>query len=139
MNRKGGAMIEAALVLPLVILSIFAIIGILMFLFEEAAAQADLHGGIRFDAGKQTGTYHGWTRSQKVVAERGFRGVYPVVEGTSSVVFEGAKILPGPVKKPLQAHIYIVDERKYIRYVDFFSRLTDEVTDEKEVEDSSGD
>ena len=131
MNRKGGAMIEAAVVLPLVILSIFAIIGILMFLFEEAAAQADLHGAIRFDAGKQTGTYHGLTRSQKVLAERGFCGVFPVVEGTSSVVFEGAEILPGPIRKPLQGHIYIVDERKYVRYVDFFSRLTDEYKDEE--------
>lgn len=121
MNNKGGSMIEAALVFPVIILTLMGMIAILMFLFEDAAGQAGLHLVIRTEAGRKTGTFHGQPGSTNVSYDRGIRGVHSVINGKTSVTFEGAGILPRVVHKPLAAYQYLTDERKYARYIDFFT------------------
>lgn len=121
MNQKGSTIVEASLVFPIIILSIMAMIAILMFLFEEAAAQAELHLVIRTEAGRQTGTFHGSSGSSTVSVGRGFYGIHSVMNGKSSVTFEEIEILPLPVHKSLVAYQHLIDERKYARYIDFFT------------------
>lgn len=120
MNKKGGTMIEAALVFPLIILTLMAIIGILMFLFEAAAAQAELHQAIRTEAGHETGTYHGQPGSTAVATDRGMRGIYSVMNGKSSTFFQGTGLLQRSFSEPLWDYQYLTDERKYARAIDFF-------------------
>ncbi len=128
MNRKGGAMVEAALVFPIIVLSLMAIIAIMIFLFEEAASQAELHLVLRTEVGRQTGTFHGKTGSSNVSIRRGIMGIHSIINGTSSVTFEETRILPREVRKPLTGYLHLVDERKYARYMDFFQ--TEEIEDD---------
>jgi hypothetical protein len=121
MNQKGGAMVEAALVFPIIILAIMAIIAILMFLFEEAASQAELHLVLRTEAGRQTGTFHGREGSSSVSVDKGIKGIHIVMNGRSSVTFEGTGILPRGFHKPITGYLHLIDERKYVRYIDFFT------------------
>jgi hypothetical protein len=122
MNRKGGAMVEAALVFPLVILSLMTIIAILMFLFEEAAAQSELHLVIRTEAGRANGTFNGKAGSSNASVYKGIKGIHSVMKGNGAVTFEKNKILPWTYQKPITGYQYLTDERKYIRYIDFFTQ-----------------
>jgi hypothetical protein len=120
MNRKGNTMVEAALVFPIIILSLMATIAILMFLFEESAKQAELHLVLRTEAGRQTGTFHGQPGSSSISVERGIKGIRSIINGKTTVTFEEIGILPRTVHKPIEGYQYLADERKYVRYVDFF-------------------
>ena len=121
MNKKGGTMIEAALVFPLIILSLMGIIGILMFLVEDAAGQAGLHQVLRSEAGTKTNTYLGHQGLSKAAVGEEFRGIYCVVTGKVSIAFDGSGILSRSFRKPLMGYQYLTDERKYARYIDLFN------------------
>lgn len=120
MNQKGNTMVEAALVFPIIILSLMAVIGILIFLFKEAASQAELHLVIRTEAGHQTGTFHGQPGSSSVSVGWGISGIHSITKGESLVSYGGDGILSRVVAKPITGYQYLTDERKYARYVDFF-------------------
>jgi len=122
MNKKGGAMVEAALVFPVIILTLMTMIAILMFLFEEAAGQAGLHLVIRTEAGRETGTFHGQSGSSSVEVDRGIKGIHSVMNGRASVTFEGAGILQNPYQKSILGYQHLTDERKYARYFDLFAK-----------------
>ena len=134
MNNRGGTMIEAALVFPLIILTIMAMISILMFLFEDAASQAGLHQVIRTEAGRKTGTFHGQSGSYNISIELGFQGIHTVMIGKTTVTFDGSGILPRTVNKPLLGHQYLTDERKYVRYIDLFTLEEKEDGDQRSQE-----
>lgn len=121
MNKKGGTVVEATLVLPVIILSLMGIIGILMFLFEDAASQANLHSVIRTEAGRETGTFHGQAGSYSVTVDRSIKGIHSVMKGESTVTYHGAGMISRTFEKSLTGYQYLTDERKYVRYVDFFS------------------
>lgn len=50
MNKKGSSMVEAALVLPIVILSVAAVFSLAVVLYEEVCLQAEYHLKIRESA-----------------------------------------------------------------------------------------
>jgi hypothetical protein len=121
MNQKGGAMVEATLVFPIIILSLMAIIGILLFLYEEAATQAELHLVIRTEVGRQTGTFQGKQGSSSVSLDKGFKGIHSVINGSTAVTFAEITMLTHGFRKPITSYQHMTDERKYARYVDFFA------------------
>jgi len=121
MNQKGGAMIEAALVFPMIILALMAVITILMFLFEEAATQAEVHLVIRTEAGRQTGTFHGQPGSSSITIDKSIQGIQSIMKGSTMVTFEGSGMLSEAFRKPINGYQHLTDERKYVRYMDFFT------------------
>jgi hypothetical protein len=121
MDQRGGAMVEAALVFPVIILALMAVITILTFLFEEAAKQAEVHLVIRTEAGRQTGTFHGQPGSSSVTTDKSIKGIHSIMNGNTFVTFEGSGMLSGPFHKPVNGYQHLTDERKYARYMDFFN------------------
>lgn len=114
-------MVEATLVFPIIILSLMAIIGILMFLFEQAAAQAELHLVLRTEVGRQTGTFLGKQGSTNVSLDKGFKGIHSVIKGRTAVTFADTTLLIRGFRKPMTGYQHMTDERKYVRYIDFFA------------------
>ena len=121
MNQKGGTMVEAALVFPMIILALMAVITILMFLFDEAATQAEVHLVIRTEAGRQTGTFHGQPGSSNVTIEKSIKGIQSIMKGSIFFTFEGSGLLSEAFHKPITGYQHLTDERKYVRYMDFFT------------------
>lgn len=56
MNKKGAAMVEAAVVFPLVILAVISVICILIFLYNGVEMQCKMHMALRAEAGEVTET-----------------------------------------------------------------------------------
>jgi hypothetical protein len=121
MDRKGGALVEATLVFPVVLLSLMASVGTLMFLYEDAASQADLHQAIRYQAGRETDTYIGQPGSSQVLSKIGVEGIYRVLHGETTLEFEGTFLSPRSFLKTQQGRMFLTDERKHARIIDFFT------------------
>ena len=120
MNKKGNTIVEAALVFPVILLSLMTVISILIFLFHDAASQADLHTEIRSEVGKTTGTFSSRSGSSRVEIDFGFRGISRVMNGSTYVTFEKTEIISRWIKKPIYGFVHVIDERKYARYIDLF-------------------
>lgn len=135
MNKKGGTMVEASLVFPLIILTLMAMIAILIFLFKDAAGQAELHLVIRTEAGSETGTFHGQPGSSNVSVHSGMKGIHRVMDGNTTVMFQGLGIITRNFHKPIAGYQYLTDERKYVRYIDFFKSEEKEEGEQMENEE----
>ena len=60
-NKKGTAMVEAALVFPIVILSVCGVIYMLIFFYETAETRAAMHTVLKAESGKTTHTAVSYT------------------------------------------------------------------------------
>ncbi len=120
MNKKGSTMVESALVFPLVVLSLVAIIMILVFLLSENVVRVEAHHAIRVECGERTGTYIGESKNTDVTIVRKQNGVFSILEGTQNVHFNGSGILEGAYNKSVCGFQHLLDEQKYIRYADLF-------------------
>ena len=114
-------MVEAAVVLPVIILSVMAVIYILIFVYNEVASSSKVHVAANAEMGKQTGV----SITQKHIPH----GV-GVTEGNAplgrafyadqTVRFRRTGILRNSFTREIRTYTYKVDERKLIRYADFF-------------------
>ena len=115
MNKKGRVMAEAAVVFPIVILVVMTIVYILINLYLDAAIAAREHLALRHAAGLKTETVD---RTDE------YRGSIPLDKfgrapfGEEPDITEGLKP-GGSVLESEEGRVYVIDERKYIRRVDF--------------------
>ena len=120
-KRKGTAVVEAALVLPIVILSVMAVIYILLFIYNEVAAGAKVHVAANAEMGRQTGASvtkrhipHGISVSE------GNAPLGKAYFGTAAVKFRKSGLFKNSITENIETYTYEVDEKKLIRYRDFF-------------------
>lgn len=114
-------MVEAALVLPVVILTVMAVIYILIFLYNETAMGAKVHVAANAKMGDETGVSitkkhipHG------IGVSKGSAPLGSAYYADGSVSFRRRGILKYSFTKPVNTFTYEVDEKKLIRYTDFF-------------------
>lgn len=120
-TKKGSAMVEAALVLPVVILTVMAVIYILVFLYNETAVRAKVHVAANAKMGDETGVSitkkhipHG------IGVTKGSALLGSAYYADGSVSFKKKGILKNSFTKQINTYTYEVDEKKLIRYTDFF-------------------
>lgn len=120
MNKKGSAVVEAAVVFPLVIMTVVAVIFMLTFMFNEVAAQARMHVAVNAKAGRETETifvYRNVPGSIKPYSGAG--GTAKCWIADERLHFERRGILSRSFVKTKESRAYEVDEKRYIRNVDF--------------------
>jgi hypothetical protein len=116
-------MVEAAVVLPIVILCVMAVIYILVFLYGEVAAGAKMHVAANARMGEETGV----SLTKKHVPHgisvySGSTAFGKAYYADSSVRFRRSGLIRRSFTKQLRTYTYEVDEKKLIRYTDFFRR-----------------
>jgi hypothetical protein len=121
MNKKGGAIAEAAIVFPVVIAVVVTLIYILITLYVDASYTARDHIALRIEAGRLTET---------VGRADGLREVTPFDRFGSKPFYEQAVISEGSnsilLFKQLttdRGSLYAIKETNYIRKVDFAARI----------------
>jgi hypothetical protein len=122
-SLPGTTMVEAAVVFPLVILSVAAVICILLFLFDETVTHARLHAAVRAASGKGTETvlvYRNVPGVIRTFADR--RGMRPVQRAEETAAARGGGLLPRRLQKRIGSSAYEVNEKRFIRNVDFVRR-----------------
>ncbi len=107
-------MVEAALVFPLIILTVLALIHMLVFLYQQTELRARMHIALRAESGQVTQTVEYITKvnASYPIDHRGGQVFY-----ASSVEFSKKGILNRRTKE-LSAHKYADDEAMFVRMVD---------------------
>ena len=113
MNKKGSAIVEAALVFPVMILCIVAVLWILIYFFDQLEAKVDTHIMLRKEAGELCGNYYYVNNDEEGVYYRNAKGIYAYA--TASLDNKG--VLKGR-SKTVKAEKYLIDEVRTVRLVD---------------------
>jgi len=120
-SKRGGAIAEAAIVFPVVIITVLTVIYILTALYTDASYAARDHLALRFMAGDMTET---------VVREDEYGSAKPFDKFGRKPFLEKADITQGSryLDKVLNAErgrVYVVDEADYIRKADLLKGIID--------------
>lgn len=116
MNRKkGSAMVEAAVVFPVIILSLLTVIYIFIYFYDNVREQVSVHSVLRYEAGLIGGNIYkkDQKESELPVYRQGDR-IY-----CCSTAASEAMGLIGPAERKIYAEKYIIDEASAIRLADF--------------------
>lgn len=120
-NKKGSSMVEAALVFPMVVLTVMAVIFILVFMFQQVACNARLHLALNATMGRETGTVETYRNTPvNVKPYKAFHAISECYYAESGLQFRKKGVLLNSFTKTLESRVYSVDEKKFIRYTDFF-------------------
>lgn len=113
-------MVEATLILPVVTLSVMAVINIVIFLYSEVEMNAKMHVAGTSAAGEYAGTCKILEHVPTGIAiDKKIKGVGHVYQTNSNIGFRKSGLIKDSVTKNLSAETYEVDEKKMIRYRDF--------------------
>jgi hypothetical protein len=116
-QEKGSAMVEAAILFPLVLLTLAALVVILVALYEEAAQSAGLHRQLLWESGAATKSFQPAAIPPGTVdaeTKLGFFGIHPVREGFACTERRGFGILAAPQPFRSESRAYLLDEQKYL-------------------------
>ncbi len=120
-DRKGSTIVEAAVVFPLVILTVTAVIYILAFMYDEAAAQVEMHLALNAHMGRETRTVITYSNvPENANIYEGKKDIEKCYFAENGLRFGKKGLLRHSFMKRLESRIYSVDEKKHIRYSDFF-------------------
>lgn len=119
--KKGGTMVEAAVVLPLIMLSVMAVIYILSFMYNETATNTLMHLKLNEKMGTETGTVKSYKNvPQNITVYEGTYNFKRVFLSEKDIKFRRSGLLQNSFSKKKESRVFSVDEKKYIRYSDFF-------------------
>lgn len=113
-KKKGAAMVEAAMVFPLVILAVLALISILIFFYQVTEARVRMHVALRAESGRlsETVRYGEAPETPCPVYRQG-----GTVRSRGRLAFLEKGILKS-LGKDVCAYKYIYNEREFIRRLD---------------------
>ena len=117
-SRRGTAMIEASLVLPLIVLSVLTCILIVMFFYDTTISQCHLHKALRCEAGSVTG--HTSYLDPPVMDDRQLtvsrQGVFQTVSGKEHTAMMRKELLYQKVSAETESLWHAADGVSYVRY-----------------------
>lgn len=120
-ERNGSTMVEAAVVFPIVILSLTVLIYGMLYLFDETAASSAVRRAVIREAGRKAGTVTMYNEGVSgVPVSSAVYGIRPCAAGEKTVVMKNR--MPGVAgyRKTMSAHQYIFNEKTEIRLWDLF-------------------
>ena len=111
MNRKGGAIVESAMIMPLVIMSVSALICMMIYFHTQLCERVDMHIMLRAESGSICGniSYGNETDSSMTVYKE-TQQIY-----SKGIVKSDKWLLLYGREKELYARKYLVDEVRFIR------------------------
>ncbi|MDR2770492.1 MAG: hypothetical protein LBB57_00480 [Clostridiales Family XIII bacterium] len=127
-NKRGTTLVEAAIVFPLVIASVMAVIYLMINLYSFTALRASLHVALRAEADAETGLtealladgrvydrYRLAAERRGIFAERRRKGLNSYVSAEESKQYRGNAMITEGVTRKHFGRVYILDEVSVVR------------------------
>ena len=113
MNKKGNAMVESAMIFPLVILTVVALIYIMIYFYGQLSDKVDMHVTLRAESGEICENMH-----YKTIDDYGFT-VYKEAQQiySNGNLHMDKAVLLNVREKNFSARKYLIDETEYVRLV----------------------
>lgn len=114
MNKKGSAVVEAAMVFPVMLLAVIAVLYMLIYFYNQVDKQVELHITLRSENGKICDNMYYENRicNNLSVYRKG-----ALLYGYSTISMEEKGILEGR-EKLLYGEKYLIDETLVVRMAD---------------------
>ena len=120
-EEDGSTIVEAAMVMPLVLISLIAMLITMVFLVESLFMQSNIHLYLQAKAGEESETRISKSvESFEATSQR--RNMVKVLSVEKTKYMTGGDLLPRTFKKNVDADAYVINEKKIIRYKDFFGK-----------------
>lgn len=127
-RRRGSTMVEAAVVFPLVIISVITCILICIFFYSQTIEQSILHIAMRQMAGEVSGrTEYGDTahdHDEKLSKERA--GLFYRIRGKEHVKMKKKGLISGRTEQSIESLWTASDGVTYVRYCTLASNVTED-------------
>ena len=118
-EEDGSTMVEASLVMPLLLISLIAIVLTIVFLVESLFFGSNIHMFLKSQAGELSKTRI--VRSvESYDVTTGRRNMVKVLSVNEKYLMKGGYLLPKVLETTINADSYVINEKKIIRYKDFF-------------------
>lgn len=120
-DERGTTMVEAAVIFPLVILASIAVVFILGYMYSQVHSNAKMHLALNDVMGSESETVFTKSKVPKGIntyESPSFSG--KTWHASESIRFQKRGLLKA-FSKESESRVYEVDEKKYIRYHDFFN------------------
>jgi hypothetical protein len=122
-NNNGTAMAEAAVILPLVIAGVMAVIYIVISLYLSLSLQTSLHLALRRECGELSQTVYRPETAQDIrrdfQPERGFSGIRPTVRMEKERGYQIKSIFADRITRKEEGRAYLIDEAELARILSF--------------------
>lgn len=118
MNKKGTVMAEAAMVFPIVILAVAALIFVFQFFYQQTEMRVEIHKALRAESGEIHGTmkYHRKPETPfPVYRKGGTLCCYGTMKSKKKWFLEKQE-------KELMSEKYLDDEKQFVRMADLIKQ-----------------
>lgn len=120
-SQEGSTFVEAAIVMPVVILAMISVVLIMVFVTYVCTYQVDIHKKLLEESGNRTETRVTYDKTNRdYMLEDDYANGKAVVKTQKEVVTSGGGLLNSKLKGSVQSRVYEIDEKEIIRYSDFF-------------------
>lgn len=121
--RRGDGLVEAVMILPIIILIIIFIINMTVFVYSQIELKVKLDVAGNAVMGERTKTGRTLKHTPKGInVKREIQGYGFAYKTYSQTSFKKKGVFGKDVLRNLESYTYEVDEKKMIRYRDFFKR-----------------
>lgn len=117
MNKKGGAIVEAALVFPVMILTIVAVLCMLVYFWGQINARTAMHVDLRAESGRICGNFRYVDHESELQFYKSVQGIY-----SYDAVQSKKQGLLKERKKDIQARKYLIDEVQLVWITDLMKQ-----------------
>jgi hypothetical protein len=118
-SKKGTTMVEAAMIFPLVIAGVIAVLYIVIGMYQSLSLQSSLHLALRKECGERTQTVYRMEEMQDFKAETGRNGIRPVVKMKAEREYQIHIILQNRITRKEEGRSYLINETELIRILSF--------------------
>lgn len=128
LNKKGATMVEAALIFPLVIAGVMAVLYIVIGLYSSLSLQTSLHMALRKECGELSKTVYRLEAAEEAESagaakafqgEKGLAGIRPVVRMEKEREYKINTLFRERVIRKEAGRSYIINEAELARILSF--------------------
>ena len=118
-SRKGTTMVEAAMIFPLVIAAVIAVIYIVLSLYSSLSLQASLHLALRKEGGELSQTTYRLQEMKEFQSKKDSVGIRPVLRTEWEREYRINTLFQARSTRKAEGRVYLVDEAERIRILYF--------------------
>lgn len=118
-SKKGTTMVEAAMILPLVIAGVVAVLYIVIGMYLSLSLQSSLHLALRKECGEMTQTVYRIGEIKSYAKEKDRVSIRPVLKMEEEREYRINTLFHYQTVRKEEGRSYLIDEPELIRIVSF--------------------
>ena len=114
-SKKGTTMVEAAMIFPLVIAAVVAVLYIVIGMYQSLTLQSSIHIALRKECGELSQTAYREEEIKSYPVEKDRLGIRPILRMEQEREYQINTLFRGKVVRKEEGRYYLIDEPELIR------------------------